>query len=41
MKSIDYNQSFTFPAIGTEVLFGFGVLERLPEKAPNWAASAC
>lgn len=32
MKSIDYNQSFTFPAIGTEVLFGFGVLERLPEK---------
>ncbi len=32
MKSIDHNQSFTFPAIGTEVLFGFGVLERLPEK---------
>lgn len=32
MKNIDHNQSFTFPAIGTEVVFGFGVLERLPEK---------
>ncbi len=32
MKSIDHNQSFAFPAIGAEVLFGFGVLQRLPEK---------
>jgi len=32
MKNIDHNQGFTFPAIGTEVLFGFGVLTRLPEK---------
>jgi len=32
MKNIDHNQTFAFPAIGTEVLFGYGVLERLPEK---------
>lgn len=32
MKEIDHIQMFNFPAIGTEVLFGFGVLERLPEK---------
>ncbi len=32
MKSIDHNQRFAFPAIGTEVLFGFDVSKRLPEK---------
>ncbi len=32
MKKTDRQQIFNFPALGTEVLFGFGVLERLPEK---------
>ncbi len=36
MKSIEHQQSFTFPAIGVEVLFGFGVLARLPEKVAEW-----
>lgn len=39
MKSIDYNQSFAFPTIGTEVLFGFGVLRRLPEKVTELGGS--
>ncbi|MFN2108025.1 MAG: iron-containing alcohol dehydrogenase, partial [Anaerolineae bacterium] len=32
MKGIDHTQMFNFPAIGTEVVFGFDTLERLPEK---------
>ncbi|HOU14666.1 MAG TPA: iron-containing alcohol dehydrogenase [Anaerolineae bacterium] len=32
MKNINHNQVFNFPAINTEVLFGFGVLAQLPEK---------
>ena len=39
MKDIDHNQVFNFPAIGTEVLFGFGVLERLPEKIAELGGS--
>ncbi len=32
MKPINCAQTFNFPAINTEILFGFGVLDRLPEK---------
>ncbi|TVR57840.1 MAG: iron-containing alcohol dehydrogenase [Spirochaetaceae bacterium] len=32
MKPIDHEQAFQFPAIPTEIVFGFGVIERLPEK---------
>ena len=39
MKDIDHNQTFAFPAIGTEVLFGFGVLSRLPEKVTELGGS--
>jgi len=39
MRSIDHNQSFAFPAIGTEVLFGFGVLKQLPEKVAELGSS--
>lgn len=33
MKDINQNQVFNFPATGTEVVFGFGTLAQLPEKA--------
>ena len=39
MKEIDHTQIFNFPAIGTEVLFGFGALERLPEKVRELSGS--
>jgi len=32
MENINQDQIFNFPAINTEVLFGFGVLAQLPEK---------
>ena len=39
MKDIKQNQVFNFPATGTEVLFGFGVLQRLPEKVRELGGS--
>ena len=39
MQDIDHNQTFAFPAIETEVVFGFGVLERLPDKVAELGGS--
>lgn len=39
MKDINQSQVFNFPATGTEILFGFGVLEQLPEKVRELGGS--